>query len=126
MIEDISKQKKIEQALKAHRNNLEATVAERTAEIQLLKDRLQAENILLKQELANSLQYGTIIGQSQPMQNVISQIELVSPTKSNVLIQGESGTGKELVAREIHAHSSREKAAFIRVNCAAIPRELYT
>ncbi|WP_020588200.1 sigma-54 interaction domain-containing protein [Desulfobacter curvatus] len=125
MIEDVSKQKKIELELKAHRDHLETIVAERTSEIQLLKDRLQAENILLKQELADSLQYGTIIGQSQLMKNIISQIELVSPTKSSVLIQGESGTGKELVAREIHVHSSRRSAAFIRVNCAAIPKELY-
>ncbi len=125
MIEDISKQKKIQQELKAHRDNLETIVAERTSEIQLLKDRLQAENILLKQELADSIQYGTIIGQSQAMKNVISQIELVSSTRSGVLIQGESGTGKELVAREIHTHSNRSNAAFIRVNCAAIPKELY-
>ncbi|WP_022669111.1 sigma-54 interaction domain-containing protein [Desulfospira joergensenii] len=125
MIEDISKQKKIEQELKAHRDNLETIVAERTSEIQLLKDRLQAENILLKQELADSHRYGTIIGQSRSMKNIISQIELVSPTGSNVLIQGESGTGKELVAREIHKHSSRKASAFVRVNCAAIPKDLY-
>ena len=51
--------------------------------------------------------------------------KLISNTKSGVLIQGESGTGKELVAREIHSHSSRSEAVFIRVNCAAIPKELY-
>nr|WP_320189986.1 sigma 54-interacting transcriptional regulator [uncultured Desulfobacter sp.] len=125
MIEDISKPKKLERDLKKHRDNLEIIVAERTSEIQLLKDRLQAENVLLKQELADSHRYGTIIGQSRSMKSVISQIELVSPTGASVLIQGESGTGKELVAREIHKHSSRKSAAFIRVNCAAIPKELY-
>ena len=125
MVEDISKQKQVEEELKRHRDSLEAIVAERTSEIRSLKDRLQAENILLKQELADTHRYGTIIGQSLSIKSVISQIELVASTKSSVLIQGESGTGKELVAREIHNHSERKVHAFIRVNCAAIPKELY-
>ena len=125
MVEDISRQKQVEEELKRHRDNLEAIVAERTSEIRSLKDRLQAENIMLKQELADTHHYGTIIGQSLSIKSVISQIELVAPTKSSVLIQGESGTGKELVAREIHKNSDRKAHAFIRVNCAAIPKELY-
>lgn len=125
MIEDITHQKKIEEELKTHRDRLEDLVAERTSEIKMLKDRLKAENTLLKQELADSHHYGTIIGQSTSIKSVISQIELVSPTKSSVLIQGDSGTGKELVAREIHKHSPRKNNAFIKVNCAAIPKELY-
>ena len=125
MVEDITKRKYAEEALKKNRDDLEALVAERTSEIQVLKDRLQAENIFLKQELADSHHYGTIIGQSNSIKSVVSQIELVSPTNSSVLIQGDSGTGKELVAREIHKHSSRKNNAFIRVNCAAIPKELY-
>ena len=125
MVEDISKQKQVEQELKRHRDNLEVIVAERTSEIRSLKDRLQAENIMLKQELADTHRYGAIIGQSLSIKSVISQIELVASTKSSVLIQGESGTGKELVAREIHKHSDRKAHAFIRVNCAAIPNELY-
>ncbi|BBO71426.1 hypothetical protein DSCA_53560 [Desulfosarcina alkanivorans] len=125
MVEDISKQKLVEEELKRHRDSLEAIVAERTSEIRSLKDRLQAENVLLKQELADTHRYGTIIGQSLSIKSVISQIELVAPTKSSVLIQGESGTGKELVAREIHKNSDRKAHAFIRVNCAAIPKELY-
>ena len=125
MVEDISKRKEIEAELKRNRDNLEAIVAERTSKIELLKDRLQAENILLKKELADSHHYGTIIGKSHSIKSVISQIELVSPTKSSVLIQGDSGTGKELVAREIHKHSPRKDHPFIKVNCAAIPKELY-
>jgi PAS domain S-box-containing protein len=125
MVEDISKRKKLEQKLKKSRDDLEALVAERTSEILELKDRLQAENIFLRQELAESDQYGAIIGQSNSIKSVVSQIELVSPTKSSVLIQGESGTGKELIAREIHKHSPRKDKAFIKVNCAAIPKELY-
>jgi PAS domain S-box-containing protein len=125
MVEDISKRKKFEQKLKKSQDDLEALVAERTSEILELKDRLQAENIFLRQELAESDQYGAIIGQSNSIKSVVSQIELVSPTKSSVLIQGESGTGKELIAREIHKHSPRKDKAFIKVNCAAIPKELY-
>lgn len=125
MVEDITKRKKAEYKLKKAHDNLEDIVAQRTSEIQRLKERLQAENIYLKQELADSHHYGTIIGQSHSIKSVISQIELVSPTKSNVLILGGSGTGKELVAREIHKHSSRSEQPFIKVNCAAIPKDLY-
>ena len=66
-----------------------------------------------------------MIGQSAVLKKVEEQIELVAPTDSTVLITGESGTGKELVAREIHSRSSRSDRPLIKVNCAAIPRELY-
>jgi transcriptional regulator with GAF, ATPase, and Fis domain len=66
-----------------------------------------------------------MIGQSSALQKVGEQIELVAPTDSTVLVTGESGTGKELVAREIHRRSSRSERPLIKVNCAAIPRELY-
>lgn len=125
MVEDISEKKKIEQQLKTSNNNLEIIVDKRTSEIRMLKDRLQAENRYLKQELASTHRYGTIIGQSESIKNVTSQIELVAPTNANVLIEGESGTGKELVAREIHKNSRRSTMAFVKVNCAAIPGDLY-
>lgn len=111
--------------LKAAYDELEKKVAERTAELQQLKDRLQEENIFLREELAELHVYGDIIGESPALKNVIRQIELVSPTEANVLILGESGTGKELVAREIHHHSTRRDRPMIKVNCATIPRELY-
>ena len=125
MVEDITERKRTEQKIIQSRDDLEAIVAERTREIQALKDRLQAENQILKQELAASQSYGTIIGESHPIKTVISQIELVSPTDANVLIQGESGTGKELVAREIHRRSHRKAKPMIKVNCATIPKDLY-
>ncbi len=56
---------------------------------------------------------------------VARQIDLVAPTDSSVLILGESGTGKELVAGEIHRRSKRSDRPLIKVNCAAVPRELY-
>jgi DNA-binding NtrC family response regulator len=65
-----------------------------------------------------------MIGTSAPMQKLFRDIDKVAPTKANVLIHGESGTGKELVSRAIHRLSPRRDAPFIKVNCAAIPREL--
>ena len=111
--------------LKKSRDELELEVARRTAEIQKLHERLQAENTYLKEELAGTHTYGEIIGESPSLMAVIARIELVAPTDANVLILGESGTGKELIAREIHAQSSRKDRPLIKVNCATIPKELY-
>lgn len=65
-----------------------------------------------------------MIGTSAGMQKLFQEIDKVAPTKASVLITGESGTGKELVSRAIHHLSPRKDAPFIKVNCAAIPREL--
>ena len=65
-----------------------------------------------------------MIGTSSPMGRIFHDIEKVAPTRAGVLITGESGTGKELIARAIHRLSPRKDEAFIKVNCAAIPREL--
>jgi len=65
-----------------------------------------------------------MIGTSAPVQRIFHEIEKVAPTRAGVLITGESGTGKELIARAIHRLSPRTDEAFIKVNCAAIPREL--
>jgi two-component system, NtrC family, nitrogen regulation response regulator NtrX len=65
-----------------------------------------------------------MIGASPPMRRLFGEIEKVAPTKASVLITGESGTGKELISRAIHVLSPRKDAPFIKVNCAAIPREL--
>jgi DNA-binding NtrC family response regulator len=70
------------------------------------------------------LQRYEMIGRSAPMQRLFHEIEKVSPTKASVLITGESGTGKELIARAIHRLSPRTDGPFVKVNCAAIPREL--
>jgi DNA-binding NtrC family response regulator len=70
------------------------------------------------------LQRFEMIGQSAPMQRLFHDIDKVAPTKASVLITGESGTGKELIARAIHRLSPRGDGPFVKVNCAAIPREL--
>jgi DNA-binding NtrC family response regulator len=70
------------------------------------------------------LQRYEMIGGTPPIQKLFHEIEKVAPTKASVLITGESGTGKELIARAIHRLSPRVDGPFVKVNCAAIPREL--
>lgn len=67
---------------------------------------------------------GEMIGESPAMETVRAMIDRVAPSDARVLITGESGTGKELVAAAIHAGSTRRERPFVRVNCAAIPRDL--
>ena len=67
---------------------------------------------------------GSIIGESEPMKKMLAQVTKVGRSKARVLITGESGSGKELVARAVHEASERRDKPFVKVNCAAIPREL--
>ena len=85
---------------------------------------LAEENKRLKSELSDKTDFHTIVGSSREMEKVFEVIRKVADTEAAVLITGESGTGKELVARSIHANSSRKNAPFVAINCAAIPREL--
>lgn len=94
-------------------------------EIEALKKRLELENEYLREEVTRSGAFGELVGQSPALEAVSRQIDLVAPTDSAVLILGESGTGKELVVRELHRRSRRAAKPLIKVNCAAIPRELY-
>lgn len=95
------------------------------AEIDALRKRLELENEYLREEVTGAGAFGELIGQGPALEAVARQIDLVAPTDSAVLILGESGTGKELVAREIHRRSKRSGCPLIKVNCAAVPRELY-
>jgi len=94
-------------------------------EIQQLRLHLELENEYLQTEVLDAGSFSSIIGTSPGITSVLERISMVAPTDSNVLILGESGTGKELVAREIHKHSRRAARPMIRVNCAAIPEELF-
>src|SRR5262245_48648853 len=82
------------------------------------------ERRALRREVGASRARQEMIGKSAPMIALYAQIAKVAPTRGRVLITGESGTGKELVARAIHQGSPLAKAAFVKVNCAAIPPEL--
>ena len=67
----------------------------------------------------------TIVGDSRALRLVMQQVDAVAPTDATVLITGESGTGKELAAMEVHRRSRRSKRPFVKVNCSAIPREIF-
>jgi PAS domain S-box-containing protein len=88
------------------------------------EQRLQDENVALREEIDRTSMFEEIVGISPALQTVLSRVSKVAPTDSTVLITGETGTGKELVARAIHRRSHRSSCAFISVNCAAIPRDL--
>ncbi len=94
-------------------------------EIEELKQRIELENAYLRDAVASEGSFGDVVGQSPQINTVLEQTQLVAPTDAAVLLLGESGTGKELIAREVHRLSKRNDGALIRVNCAAIPRELY-
>jgi formate hydrogenlyase transcriptional activator len=88
------------------------------------EERTRNENIALREEIDRFSMYEAIVGSSEALRRVLSEISRVAPTDSTVLISGETGTGKELIASAIHKRSKRSARAFIRVNCAAIPPSL--
>ena len=94
-------------------------------EIAALKERLEEENNYLRAEVNEALGQHNIIGTSPGIKKVLHQIQLVAPTDASVLIYGESGTGKELVSRAIHENSPRKGQPLIKVNCGAIPENLF-
>ena len=87
----------------------------------LEKGSLLRENRKLRETLHQRWQ---LVGESQGLMKIRSQVEMVSKSKSRILITGESGTGKEIVAHLVHELSNRANGPFIEVNCAAIPQEL--
>src|SRR5215831_8711312 len=93
-------------------------------EIKLLRDELQEENILLRDEIGKTSMFEEVVGNSRVLQIVLARAAKVAPTDSNVLITGETGTGKELIARAIHKRSKRSERPFVSLSCAAIPSSL--
>ncbi|MCP4693789.1 MAG: AAA domain-containing protein [Desulfobacterales bacterium] len=94
-------------------------------QIERLKAQLELENAYLREEIHQVQSFGDVVGRGPALLNTLKQVELVAPTDASVLILGESGVGKELIAREIHGRGPRKNHPMIRVNCAAIPGELY-
>ncbi|NRN28812.1 sigma 54-interacting transcriptional regulator [Photorhabdus heterorhabditis] len=107
------------------RLNTERQLTHALEELQDLKSRLEQQNEYLQEEILQENQYHEIIGSSASILQIIEKIKVVAPTDANVMIYGESGTGKELIARAIHQSSHRKQQPLIRVNCAAIPSELF-
>jgi formate hydrogenlyase transcriptional activator len=89
-----------------------------------LNQRLEQENLYLRQEIQLEHQHSNIVGQSAGIRSVLKQAEQVAVTDSIVLIQGETGTGKELLARTIHDLSSRKSHPMVKINCASLPATL--
>src|SRR5687767_4760001 len=118
--EDVTERKHTEEMLRRS----QAKVEKAFEEIKRLKDRLQDENLALREEVDQALMFEEIVGASPALKTVLSHVSKVAPTDSTVLIAGETGTGKELIARAIHKHSRRAERAFVSLNCAATPPSL--
>jgi formate hydrogenlyase transcriptional activator len=94
------------------------------AEIKELKGQLELENDHLRREIAGQQWHDEIVGESEPIRDVLSQVQQVAETRAAVLLLGETGVGKELIARSIHRLSPRRNRPIVKVNCAALPSTL--
>jgi formate hydrogenlyase transcriptional activator len=90
----------------------------------MAEQRLQNENVALREEVDRASMFEEIVGASASLSTVLVRVAKVAPTDSTVLITGETGTGKELIARAIHKRSRRAQCAFVSVNCAALAPSL--
>jgi len=93
-------------------------------EIHRLKERLEEENLYLKEEISEVKGFDEIIGKSDALNYVLMRVEQVAGTDATVLLQGETGVGKELIAQAIHKKSCRCQGPLVKVNCATLPESL--
>ncbi len=121
---DITVLVEAQEALSRSRQELEALVQERTAEVERLKNKLQEENFYLREKVRVGSGDHRTVGRSQAIRRVLGQVEQVAPTDSTVLLLGETGTGKELLAATIHELSPRRDHTMVSVNCAVMPAAL--
>tara|TARA_B100000315_G_scaffold11110_1_gene10793 strand:+ start:318 stop:2042 length:1725 start_codon:yes stop_codon:yes gene_type:complete len=110
---DITERKKAEEALRIA-----------LSEVEQLKNRLQAENIYLQDEIKIQHNFDEILSNSKKIKTVLQKVEQVASTGATVLVLGETGTGKELLARAVHNVSPRKNRPLVKVNCAALPASL--
>ncbi len=106
------------------RKGAESSLQIAYAENKELKDRFQAENIYLHEDIDREFNFGEIIGRSKALESVFFKVEQVAPQDATVLLLGETGTGKGVIARSIHSRSSRKDRPMITVNCSALPANL--
>jgi len=97
---------------------------ETLAEVERLKNLLEQENRYLKAEIKLTHDFDHIVYKSPEFAQVLKQVEQVAPVDATVLIVGETGTGKELIARSVHDLSLRKEKPLVKVNCAALPKDL--
>ncbi len=113
LLHEITERKKAETALRKEH-----------AEVERLKNRLQAENIYLQEEIKIEHSFEEIISNSDGLNKILEKVEQVASTDATVLVLGETGTGKQLIAHAVHNVSPLADRPLITVNCAALPSSL--
>jgi PAS domain S-box-containing protein len=106
------------------RVKIENQLKDRIQEIAKLKQQVENENLVLKQEVKFFGEHSKIVGQSLAMKRILAEAEQVAFTDSTILILGETGTGKEMLARFIHQVSKRKNRPMVTINCASLPATL--
>ena len=94
------------------------------AEVERLKNQLQAENVYLQEEIRREHNFEEMVGNSQTLLSLLRVVERVANTDATVLIHGETGSGKELIARALHSSGPRKHRPLVKVNCGAVPPSL--
>ncbi len=102
----------------------QAQLADALDALNQAKERLEAENVYLREEIQQTHGFDEIVGESEAILRTLRMVEMVAETDTPVLILGETGTGKELVARAIHKRSKRANRPLVKVNCATLPANL--
>ena len=107
-------------AVELEREHAEEKLRAALAEVEALKNQLEAKNVYLQEEVKTEHRFDEVVGKSPALMAALHKVELVGPTDSTVLIAGETGCGKELFARAVHSRSKRTGRPLVKVNCGAI------